>query len=225
MLYIPPAFRETDPAVLQSEIRRIGFCSLTTVGADGPLVSHVPVFLDTAIGPLGQLRCHVARANPQWRDSDLSKPALAVFMGPDSYVSPSWYPSKTEHGKAVPTWNYVAICARGRLDIISDRDALLAHVAELSNRHEAGFPEPWQVSDAPPDYIDKQLRAIVGFRFTIEALEGKMKLSQNRTEGDRKSVVAVLSVSSDAKARDVARMMKDADATSASPHTAAPRET
>lgn len=225
MLYIPPAFRETDPAILQSEIRRIGFCSLTTAGPDGPLVSHLPVFLDTAIGPLGQLRCHVARANPQWRDSDLDKPALAVFMGPDSYVSPSWYPSKTEHGKAVPTWNYVAICARGRLEIVTDRDALRAHVAELSDRHEAGFPEPWQVSDAPADYIDKQLRAIVGFRLTIEALEGKLKLSQNRTEADRKSVVTALSVSSDAKARDVARMMKAADATSASPHKAAPRET
>jgi transcriptional regulator len=208
MLYIPPAFRETDPAILHAEIRRIGFCSLTTVGADGPLISHVPVFLDTATGPLGQLRCHVARANPQWRDSDLSKPALAVFMGPDSYVSPSWYPSKTEHGKAVPTWNYVAICARGRLEIISERDALLAHVAELSDRHEAAFPEPWQVDHAPADFMDKQLRAIVGFRFTIEALEGKLKLSQNRSEADRASVAAALSASSDPQARAVADRMQ-----------------
>ena len=207
MLYIPPAFRETDPAILHAEIRRIGFCSLTTVGADGPLVSHVPVFLDSSIGPLGQLRCHVARANPQWRDSDLSKPALAVFMGPDTYVSPSWYPSKTEHGKAVPTWNYVAICARGQIEIVAERDALLAHVAELSDRHEAGFPEPWQVSDAPADYMEKQLRAIVGFRFKIEALEGKLKLSQNRPEADRTSVAAALSASADPQARDVGTMM------------------
>ncbi|HWV43521.1 FMN-binding negative transcriptional regulator [Pseudorhodoplanes sp.] len=207
MLYIPPAFRETDAAVLQAEIRRIGFASLTTTGPEGPLVSHLPVFLDTGIGPLGQLRCHVARANPQWRDSDLTKPALAVFMGPDAYVSPSWYPSKSEHGKAVPTWNYVAICARGRLEIIADRDALLAHVAELSNRHEAAFPEPWRVDDAPADYIEKQLRAIVGFRFTIEALEGKLKLSQNRAEADRASVAAALSASADQSARDVGAMM------------------
>ena len=207
MLYIPPAFRETDAAVLQAEIRRIGFASLTTTGPEGPLVSHLPVFLDTGIGPLGQLRCHVARANPQWRDSDLTKPALAVFMGPDAYVSPSWYPSKSEHGKAVPTWNYVAICARGRLEIITDRDALLAHVAELSNRHEAAFPEPWRVDDAPADYIEKQLRAIVGFRFTIEALEGKLKLSQNRAEADRASVAAALSASADQSARDVGAMM------------------
>ncbi|HWV53015.1 FMN-binding negative transcriptional regulator [Pseudorhodoplanes sp.] len=207
MLYIPPAFRETDAAALQAEIRRVGFCSLTTVGPDGPIVSHLPVFLDTAIGPLGQLRCHVARANPQWRDTDLSKPALAVFMGPDAYVSPSWYPSKAEHGKAVPTWNYVAICARGRLEVVTDRDALLAHVAELSDRHEAAFPEPWQVSDAPTDYMEKQLRAIVGFRFNIEALEGKLKLSQNRSGADRSSVAQALSASADPQARDVGAMM------------------
>lgn len=207
MLYIPPAFHEGDPAILHSEIRRIGFCSLTSVGPDGPLISHLPIFLDTAIEPLGQLRCHVARANPQWRDSDLSKPALAVFMGPDTYISPSWYPSKTAHGKAVPTWNYAVICARGRLEIVTDRDALLAHVAELSDRHEGAFPEPWHVSDAPADYMEKQLRAIVGFRFTIEALEGKLKLSQNRSEADRASVMAALSASSDPQARDVGAMM------------------
>lgn len=209
MLYIPPAFRETNPAVLQAEIRRIGFCSLTTAGTDGPLISHLPVILDSSIGPLGQLRCHVARANPQWRDSDLSKSALAVFMGPDAYISPSWYPSKQEHGKAVPTWNYVAICARGRLEIVTDRDALMAHVTELSELREAAFPEPWQVADAPADYMDKQLRAIVGFRLTIEALEGKIKLSQNRSEADRASVAETLTASSDPKAHDVGAMMND----------------
>ena len=208
MLYIPPAFRETDTALLHAEIRRIGFCSLTTVGPDGPLVSHVPVFLDHTTGPLGQIRCHVARANPQWRDSDLSKPALAVFMGPDTYVSPSWYPSKKEHGKAVPTWNYVAICARGKLDIVTDRDALMTHVTELSDRHEAAFPEPWRVDDAPADYMDKQIRAIVGLRLTIDVLEGKLKLSQNRSEADRASVAAALALSSEPQARDVAAMME-----------------
>lgn len=208
MLYIPPAFRENDTAKLQAEIRRIGFCSITTVGTGGPLISHLPAFLDTSIGPLGQLRCHVARANPQWRDSDFEKPALAVFMGPDAYVSPSWYPSKAEHGKAVPTWNYVAICACGRIELVTDRDALAAHVAELSALHEAAFPEPWQVSDAPADYVEKQLRGIVGFRLTIEALEGKLKLSQNRSEADRASVEAALSASDDPEARAVGAMMQ-----------------
>lgn len=208
MLYVPPAFRESDVTLLQAAMRRIGFCSLTSIGADGPLISHLPAFLDTSPGPLGQLRCHVARANPQWRDSDFSKPALAVFMGPDAYVSPSWYPSKKEHGKAVPTWNYAAICARGRIETFTDRDALAAHVTELSDRHEAGFPEPWRVGDAPADYMERQLNAIVGLRFTIEALEGKLKLSQNRSEADRSSVAAALSASPDAQARDVGAMMQ-----------------
>lgn len=208
MLYIPPAFRETDPAILHAEIQRIGFCSLTTAGPDGPLISHVPVFLDTSIGPLGQLRCHIARANPQWRDTDFSRPALAVFMGPDAYISPGWYPSKQEHGKAVPTWNYVAICARGTLGIIPDREALLAHVSELSDRHEASSLEPWQVSDAPADYIGKQLQAIVGFRLTIDALEGKMKLSQNRSAADRDAVATALSLSNDPQARDIGTRMR-----------------
>jgi transcriptional regulator len=209
MFYIPPAFRESDPAVLHAEIRRIGFCSVTTVGAAGPLISHVPVALDTTIGPLGQIRCHVARANPQWRDSDFAKSALAVFMGPDAYVSPSWYPSKKEHGKAVPTWNYVAICARGRIETFDGRDALAAHVAELSDRHEAAFPQPWRMSDAPADYMERQLKGIVGIRFNIEALEGKLKLSQNRNEADRVSVAAALSASPDPQARDIGAMMDE----------------
>ena len=207
MLYIPPHFRQTDTALLQAEMRRIGFATLTTVGHDGPLISHLPTMLDATIGPLGQIRCHVARANPQWRDSDFSKPALAVFMGPDTYVSPSWYPSKQEHGKAVPTWNYVSICARGQLEIFENQDELAAHVAELSNLHEAAFPQPWHVSDAPADYIDRQLRGIVGYRFTIDALEGKMKLSQNRSEADRSSVAAALSASPDLNAQAIASLM------------------
>ncbi len=208
MLYIPPHFRETDKDRLQAEITRIGFATLTTVGPDGPLISHLPVILDTSVGEFGQLRCHVARANPQWRDSDFCKTALAVFMGPHTSISPSWYPSKKEHGKAVPTWNYVSICARGRIEVFEDRDELAAHVTELSNLHEAAFPEPWQVSDAPPDYIERQLRGIVGFRFTIDALEGKMKLSQNRSEADRHSVAEALGASPDADARAVAERMK-----------------
>ncbi|ARQ02155.1 FMN-binding negative transcriptional regulator [Pseudorhodoplanes sinuspersici] len=211
MLYIPPHFREADKDRLHAEIARIGFATLTTVGPDGPLISHLPVVLDKTIGAFGQLRCHVARANRQWRDSDFSKAALAVFMGPDAYVSPSWYPSKKEHGKAVPTWNYVSICARGRIEVVQDRDELAAHVAELSNLHEAAFPEPWQINDAPPDYLERQLKGIVGFRFTIDALEGKMKLSQNRSEADRSGVAAGLSVSPDASAQAIAGMMTTAN--------------
>lgn len=210
MLYIPPHFRETDKDRLQAEVTRIGFATLTTIGSDGPLISHLPVVLDKTIGEFGQLRCHVARANPQWRDSDFSKAALAVFIGPDTYISPSWYPSKQEHGKAVPTWNYVSICARGRVEVFQDRDELAAHVAELSNLHEAAFPKPWHISDAPADYIERQLKGIVGFRFTIDTLEGKMKLSQNRSEADRSAVAAALTASPEIDAQAIARLMKAA---------------
>jgi transcriptional regulator len=211
MLYLPPHFRETDVAVLQAEIRAIGFGSLTTIGQDGNLlISHFPVVLDTSIGPLGQLRCHVSRGNPQWRDSDFAKPGVAMFMGPDAYVSPSWYPSKQQHGKAVPTWNYVTVCARGRVEVYDDRDALLAHVTELTDLHETERPDRWQVTDAPADYLERQLKGIVGFRIDIEALEGKKKLSQNRDAADRETVAEALQASDDAKAKDVGVLVQAA---------------
>lgn len=211
MLYLPPAFRETDIAALQAQIRAIGFGSLITTGKDGGiLISQFPMVLDTSVGPLGQLRCHVSRGNPQWRDSDFGKPGVAMFSGPDAYVSPSWYPSKREHGKAVPTWNYLTVCASGKLEIVDNRDALLAHVTELTELHERAFPEPWQVSDAPADYLERQLKGIVGFRLTIEALEGKKKLSQNRDAADREAVARALSASDDPRSQDVgARMQAD----------------
>lgn len=209
MLYLPPHFRETDVAVLQAAIRAIGFGSLITTAKDGSLlISQFPVMLDTSIGPLGQLRCHVSRANPQWRDSDFEKPGVLMFTGADAYVSPGWYPSKKEHGKAVPTWNYLTVCARGRVEVYSDRDALLAHVTELSDLHEAAFPEPWKVTDAPADYLERQLKGIVGFRITIEALEGKKKLSQNRSEADRDAVAEALQASDDPAAKDVGVLMQ-----------------
>ena len=212
MLYIPPAFRENDVAILQAQIRAIGFGSLTSIGKNGEvLISHFPVVLDTSIGPFGQLRCHVARANPQWRDSDFDKPAVAMFLGPDTYVSPSWYPSKQEHGKAVPTWNYVTVCARGRVEVYDDRDQLHAHVKELTELHEARFAEPWQVSDAPADYLERQLKGIVGFRITIDALEGKKKLSQNRDAADRDAVAEALQASDDPKAKDIGVLVQAAN--------------
>ncbi|MET0866992.1 MAG: FMN-binding negative transcriptional regulator [Pseudorhodoplanes sp.] len=209
MLYLPPAFRESDVAVLQAQIRAIGFGSLITTAKDGGiLISQFPVMLDTAIGTLGQLRCHVSRANPQWRDSDLTKPGIVMFSGPDAYVSPSWYPSKHEHGKAVPTWNYITICARGLLEVYDDRESLMAHVTELTELHEAAFPEPWKVTDAPTDYMERQLKGIVGFRLTIEALEGKKKLSQNRSVEDRDGVAEALQATDDPNARDIGTLVQ-----------------
>jgi transcriptional regulator len=208
MVYIPPAFREQDVAALNRHIEAVGFATLVTVGADGPLISHLPMLLDAQAAPHGALRGHLARANPQWQASDLAKPAVAIFMGPDAYVSPSWYPSKKEHGRAVPTWNYATVHVRGRLELFDDPEQLRAHVTELTERHEGRFAVPWRVSDAPEDYLRGQLKAIVGVRLKIEAIEGKMKLSQNRPMADRQGVVAALGASARPADRAVAELMQ-----------------
>ena len=174
MLYIPPHFRVTDVAVLHAHIRTIGFGSLTTIGKDGGLlISHFPVILDTSVGPFGQLRCHVARANPQWRDSDFTKPGVAMFMGPDAYVSPSWYPSKHEHGKAVPTWNYATVCARGMVEVYDDRDQLHAHVKELTGLHEAAFRRAVAGFRRAGDYLSGSSRASSGFASPLMRLKAR----------------------------------------------------
>lgn len=176
-MYIPDHFRETRPEVLHDAVRRIGFATLVTLDLEANLL---PMLLDDA-GTV--LRGHVARANPVWKQGD--GPALALFLGPHGYVSPNWYPSKAEHGKAVPTWNYLAVQARGTLRWTHDLDQLRGLVTELTDRHESERPEPWAVSDAPAGYTDALLRAIVGFELSVESLEGKWKLSQNRDAADR----------------------------------------
>jgi transcriptional regulator len=208
MLYIPPAHREQDLAILHAHIAASGLATLVTVGEDGPLVSHLPLLLDAGVGRYGQLTGHVARANSQWQASDLGKGAVAIFMGPDAYVSPSWYPSKHEHGRAVPTWNYTTVHARGTLQIFDDPQRLLAHVEQLTERHEGRFAVPWKVGDAPADYLQRQLQGIVGIAMKIDSLEGKMKLSQNRSTPDRRGVVAGLLASDRDGDRATASLME-----------------
>jgi transcriptional regulator len=208
MIYNPPAFRETDLAAMHAQILHSGLATLVTVGADGPIVSHLPMLLEPEGAPFGTLTGHLARANPQWKDSDFSKPAIAMFAGPDAYVSPNWYPSKAEHGKAVPTWNYSMIYARGTLDIFEDAEELRAHVTALTERFEREEAEPWNVSDAPEDYLQRQFKGIVGLRLTITAIEGKAKLSQNRTKADQDGVVAALGASERYNDRAVGRLMQ-----------------
>jgi transcriptional regulator len=177
-MYVPDHFREDRPEVLQDAVRRIGFATLVTQGLEA---NHLPMLLEGGI-----LRGHVARANPVWKAG--AGEALAIFLGPHAYVSPSWYPSKAETGKAVPTWNYLTVHARGTIAWIQDGDWLRAHVTALSITHEAGRAEPWAVSDAPAGYIDALLRAIVGFELTVTHIQGKWKLSQNRDAADRAGV-------------------------------------
>ena len=208
-MYIPPAFRESDLPALQAQIAASGLTTLISVGAQGPIVSNLPIIFDASISPYGMIAGHLARANPQWRESDLSIPAIAVFMGADAYVSPSYYPSKQEHGKVVPTWNYSMIIARGRLEIFEDADALRAQVETLTKRFEQRFEKPWNVSDAPEDFITRQIKGIVGVRLHIESLEGKAKLNQNRSAADQEGVVAGLSPSPRAADREVADAMRE----------------
>lgn len=190
-MYVPPAFREDDPAALAAIIAAARLATLVTATPDGLVATPLPLFFDPAEGPMGTLYGHVARANPQWR-LPVSGEALALFAGPDAYVTPSWYAAKAEHGKVVPTWNYVAVHAYGPVEFFEDPDRLRAIVTRLTDLHEAGRARPWAVSDAPDGYIAAQLRGIVGVRLPIARIEGKRKLSQNRSAADRLGVAAGL---------------------------------
>jgi transcriptional regulator len=159
-------------------------------------------------GPNGTLYGHLAKANPQWKDLRDGAEALLIFSGADAYVSPGFYPSKAEHGKVVPTWNYVAVHAYGRAETFSDGGRLLDIVSTLTDRHEAGRAQPWKVADAPADYIDGMLKAIVGFAVPIERLEGKRKLSQNRNPADIAGVREGLAASPDAHDQALAHLMR-----------------
>ncbi|MBS7538287.1 FMN-binding negative transcriptional regulator [Ancylobacter lacus] len=205
-MYTPPAFREDDPASLRRILRAARLATLVTATADGPVATPLPLFLDDGEGEHGVLYGHLARANPQWQAPPLG-PALAMFTGPDAYVTPSWYASKQEHGKVVPTWNYVAVHAYGPVEFFDDSARLLEAVARLTDLHEQERAQPWRVADAPEAFIAAQLRGIVGVRLPIARLEGKRKMSQNRPEADRDGVAAGLRQSARASDREVAPLI------------------
>lgn len=187
-MYLPAHFAEPRPEVLQEALRGAGLFTLVTSGAGGLDAGHLPMLLDPSPGPLGRLVGHLARANPQWRETPDGAAALAIVLGPDAYVTPAWYPSKAEHGKVVPTWNYLAVHAHGTVRFFHERDRLLEVVTRLTDRQERARAHPWAVGDAPADYVDGLLKAIVGVELTITRLEGKWKASQNRSAADRAGV-------------------------------------
>lgn len=191
-MYEPPHFRENDLSVLHDAIERHPLGLLISNGPAGVLADAVPFLLDPAAGPRGTLRCHLARANPQWHALENAEEALVVFQASQAYITPSWYATKRETGKVVPTWNYVMVQARGRPRLIHDPAWLHANVTALTTRHEAGRAEPWAVSDAPESFIAAQLKGIVGLEIEITDLRGKFKQSQNRPEADRDGVAAGL---------------------------------
>src|SRR6267154_1362973 len=191
-MYNPSAFREARPEILEAAIGAHPLATLVTIGAQGLDAGNIPLIYYPAEGTSGVLRGHMARANPQWQEYLPHTEALAIFSGPQHYVSPSWYPSKEEHGKVVPTWNYLVVHAHGSLSFKNDPGWLLENVRSLTDFQETSSETPWRVSDAPPDFIENMLRAIVGIELTISKLEGKWKVSQNRPVSDREGVVAGL---------------------------------
>ena len=202
-MYLPSHFEENRLDILQQTLRSHPLGLLLTLGANGIEANAIPFLFDAERGPHGTLRGHVARANPVWREARADVPATVVFQGPQAYVSPAWYATKAETGKVVPTWNYVMVQARGPLTVIDDAAWLRRLVGELTARHEGPRAAPWKVDDAPPDYIDTMLRAIVGIEIPLESLQGKWKVSQNRPAADRAGVVQGLAESNAAMAAQV----------------------
>ena len=198
-MYLPTHFAEQRPEVLHKLIQDHPLGLLITLNDAGLQANPVPFFLDAdpAGGP-GILRAHVARANPLWRETRSDVETLVVFQGAQAYISPNWYPAKAEHGKVVPTWNYVTVQARGTLHAVDDAQWLRAFVSRLTQHHEATQARPWAVTDAPPEYIDSMLRAIVGIEIVLSSLAGKWKVSQNRGVADRTGVARGLRERQDA---------------------------
>ena len=192
-MYIPTHFAEDRPEVLQRIIREHPLGVLVTTGPDGLDANHLPFEFDPARGPRGTLVAHVARANDVWRRNPDGAPVLVVFRGVDAYVSPSWYPSKHETHRQVPTWNYEAVHAHGLLTIRDDERFVRGVVARLTRRHEAGEPVPWKMGDAPADHIDQLLTQIVGIEVAVTSLTGKRKLSQNKDPRDLEGAADALS--------------------------------
>jgi transcriptional regulator len=192
-VYIPKANEENRVSVMRALMVSQPLGTLVTLGTSGLFASHIPMVLEDDGSQFGVLKGHISRANTQWHDLVPTVDALAIFAGPQHYISPNWYPGKKEHGKEVPTWNYVVVHAYGPLKVIEDEHWLLTLLNNLTNAHEARSPVPWKVSDAPEDFIKSLLDGIIGLELPIQRLEGKWKVSQNRTESERKGVVVGLS--------------------------------
>jgi transcriptional regulator len=188
IVYLPDHFRVDDVAQMHALMRARPFATLVSGGSARLYASHLATVLKDD-GPYGVIECHLARSNPHCKELAEGSEALMIFQGPESYITPNWYPSKAQHGKAVPTWNFAVVHAYGRPEVMKDKEWLLRHVTELSAQQERNEAKPWKPSDAPNTYIEVMLRGIVGFRFAITHLEGKWKMSQNREMRDQVGVV------------------------------------
>ena len=205
-MYQVGAFREERIDVMHALMRNHRLVTLVTVNDGVPEANHLPLLIDPEPSPHGTLRGHVARANPVWRQAG-GQEVLAIFQGPQAYVTPSWYPSKRETGQVVPTWNYAVVHAYGSLVVREDREWLRNLVTRLTDQQEAGLPQPWRVDDAPADYLERMLGAIVGIEIPLTRLIGKWKVSQNRNGADRNGVVEGLEQLDDAQAQAMADLV------------------
>lgn len=208
-MYLPEVFEERDVGTLHRLIESHPLGALVTVTSGGLEANHIPFLVDADPAPFGTLHGHVARANPLWREA-AGADALVIFQGPQQFISPSWYATKQETGRVVPTWNYVVVHARGRLRIVDDPSLVRAHLEHLTDQHEGRRDVPWKVTDAPADFIDKMASAVVGVEMVLERLIGKWKVSQNRSLPDRQGVVDGLVEDGSPGARDMAELIKEA---------------
>lgn len=208
-MHVPDHFKEDDRERLHQYIRDYGFGLLVVADDDGIEANHIPFHLIAEKdASLGILQCHLARSNPVWRRLQGGASVLAVFKGPDAYISPSWYATKAETGQVVPTWNYLAVHAQGNARLIEDPTWLKQHLNQLIDQHEFGRNEPWSMDDAPADYTERLMQGIVGVEITIESLTGKLKASQNQPERNRVGVKAGLEASQDAQDIAMAKLIK-----------------
>jgi transcriptional regulator len=206
-MYNPKHFQESRPEILGAFMRAHPFATLVSLGGDGLIGTHLPMLWDPEPAPHGTLTGHVARPNPHAKGAREGVESLAIFAGAHAYISPNWYPTKREHGKVVPTWNYVAVHAYGALRVVDDADWLRRLVTRLTNLHEGFSAVPWKVTDAPEAFIDQMLKGIVGIELVLTRVEGKWKLSQNRPAADQAGTVAGLDARGDTDSREVAAAM------------------
>jgi transcriptional regulator len=212
-VYLPPHFTAPDAGEVAAFVDAVAAADLVTFDGTKPVASLIPIIWDhdagerSDTGDHGRLLGHLALANPQWESVTAGTTALAIVHGPQAYVSPNWYPSKARHGRVVPTWNYVTVHFTGPLTVHRDPEWIRDVVTRLTRRHEGSRPAPWAVTDAPPDYINGQLRGIVGVELTIATVEAKHKLSQNRGADDRASVAEALRAEPGPGATEISALM------------------
>jgi transcriptional regulator len=208
-MYNPSTFAEDRSEILHEFIRQHPFAAVVSCGTDGPEATHVPLVLHADVGARGVLRCHIARANRHWESLRSSPAVLVIVPGPQHYITPAWYPSKREHGKVVPTWNYVAVHIRGRATLFEDQQNLLNHLRALTEQRERALGSGWSIDDAPDGFIEATSKAIVGIEIAIESIEGKWKASQNRPEADRQGVIEGLEKIDSSESCEMARIVEE----------------